>query len=231
MLMLSSYSTIAPQMMLSRLYSVVLIALIFTITAHLTAAADPWSYLSVDIPVALSDMSITILTTTNNSTNTEGDDEVKKIILTGGCVSPKGNEWLGEVYGCLELTNKVRRIDIVDTYHLLCYRLSLIVDSLSLSPYSFRYSHSNQSHPKHNSKHGPVPSPPSQTCHVNVSVTAVFKLAIISVLLVDVMYLIRLFLKLIVMIPLLMFGQRWELCRWNIKRVTLHGGWRELQCI
>ena len=85
-------------MILSRLHSIALIAILFTIAVHLTAAADPWSYLSVDIPVALSDMSITILATTNNSTNNEVN---KKIILTGGCVSPKGNEWLGKVYGCL----------------------------------------------------------------------------------------------------------------------------------
>ena len=114
--------------MMSRLYSVVSTVLLFTITAHLTAA-DPWSYLSVDIPVALSDMSVTILTTTNNSTKTEGDDEVKKkIILTGGCVSPKGNEWLGKVYGCLELTNKVR-VELIVYIHVILYAYASFIPS------------------------------------------------------------------------------------------------------
>ena len=78
-----------------------------------------------------------------------------------------------------------------------------------------RYSHSNQSHPKHNSKHGPVPSPNLPPCPENVAVTVVSKSVIISVLLVDVMHLIYSFLRLIVMIPRLMFGRRWELCRWK----------------
>lgn len=100
-------------------YSIALAALLSASTPHLTTA-DPWSYLSVNIPVALSDMAITTMTISNSptltaddggdnstvSTNTNGE-VTKKIILTGGCVAEKGNEFLGEYFACLELTNKV----------------------------------------------------------------------------------------------------------------------------
>mmetsp|Transcript_16441 Transcript_16441/g.26874 ORF Transcript_16441/g.26874 Transcript_16441/m.26874 type:complete len:441 (-) Transcript_16441:49-1371(-) len=99
-------------------YSIALAALLSASTPHLTTA-DPWSYLSVNIPVALSDMAITTMTISNSptlttddggdnstvSTNTNGE-VTKKIILTGGCVAEKGNEFLGEYFACLELTNK-----------------------------------------------------------------------------------------------------------------------------
>lgn len=91
-------------------YSIALTTLLSTtITPHFATAADPWSYLSVDIPVALSDMAVTTMTYTTdggNSTTAEAADVKKKIILTGGCVSEKGNEYLGEYFACLELTNK-----------------------------------------------------------------------------------------------------------------------------
>ena len=92
-------------------YSIALTTLLSTtITPHVATAADPWSYLSVDIPVALSDMAVTTMTYTTdggNSTTAAAADVKKKIILTGGCVSEKGNEYLGEYFACLELTNKV----------------------------------------------------------------------------------------------------------------------------
>jgi len=64
--------------------------------------------------VALSDMAVTVMTytTATDATNattaeTNGREmQTKKIMLTGGCVSPKGNEFLGDYFACLELTNK-----------------------------------------------------------------------------------------------------------------------------
>jgi len=93
-------------------YSIALTALLSTTIPHLTTA-DPWSYLSVDIPVALSDMAVSVLTYTTataaagNATAVEDGEVTSKIILTGGCVSEKGNEFLGEYFACLELTDKV----------------------------------------------------------------------------------------------------------------------------
>ena len=55
-------------------------------------------------------MAVTTMTYTTdggNSTTAAAADVKKKIILTGGCVSEKGNEYLGEYFACLELTNKV----------------------------------------------------------------------------------------------------------------------------
>ena len=46
-------------------------------------------------------------TATDTAAAANGGEVTKKIILTGGCVSPKGNEYLGEYFACLELTNKV----------------------------------------------------------------------------------------------------------------------------
>ena len=95
-------------------YSIALTALLSTITAHLTTA-DPWSYLSVDIPVSLSDMAVSILTYNPTATATDGNatsttEETKqKIILTGGCTAEDGNVFLGEYFACLEITDKVRR--------------------------------------------------------------------------------------------------------------------------
>ncbi len=46
----------------------------------------------------------------NNATTTVAADDgevTQKIILTGGCVSEKGNEFMGEYFACLELTDKV----------------------------------------------------------------------------------------------------------------------------
>lgn len=45
-------------------------------------------------------------TTATDTAAANGGEVTKKIILTGGCVSPKGNEYLGEYFACLELTNK-----------------------------------------------------------------------------------------------------------------------------
>ena len=87
-------------------YSIALTALLSTTIPHLTTA-DPWSYLSVDIPVALSDMAVSILTYTGNTSAVEDGEVTSKIVMTGGCVSEKGNEFLGEYFACLELTDKV----------------------------------------------------------------------------------------------------------------------------
>ncbi len=95
-------------------YSIALTALLSTITAHLTTA-DPWSYLSVDIPVSLSDMAVSILTynptasADGGNTTTTTEEAAQKIILTGGCTAKDGNVFLGEYFACLEITDKVRR--------------------------------------------------------------------------------------------------------------------------
>ena len=109
-------------------YSIALSALLSSTTV---SAESPWSYLSIDIPIALSDMAVSVVTVgdDNNDGNAAADDTgvnsttaavvngdgggaKKKIVLTGGCISDKGNEWLeGDdgygFYACLELTNKV----------------------------------------------------------------------------------------------------------------------------
>ena len=96
-------------------YSIALTALLSTITAHLTTA-DPWSYLSVDIPVSLSDMAVSILTYNPSTASADGgnattttEETKQKIILTGGCTAEDGNVFLGEYFACLEITDKVRR--------------------------------------------------------------------------------------------------------------------------
>jgi hypothetical protein len=103
-------------------YSIALTTLLSTTLLTTPVVADPWSYLSVGIPIALSDMAVTVMTYTaakdGNATSTattngdaaaaNGGEVTKKIMLTGGCVSEKGNEFLGEYFACLELTNKVR---------------------------------------------------------------------------------------------------------------------------
>lgn len=101
-------------------YSIALTTLLSTTLLTTPVVADPWSYLSVGIPIALSDMAVTVMTYTTakdgNATSTattngdaaaaNGGEVTKKIMLTGGCVSEKGNEFLGEYFACLELTNK-----------------------------------------------------------------------------------------------------------------------------
>lgn len=111
-------------------YSIALSALL---SSTAVSAESPWSYLSIGIPIALSDMAVSVVTVgdgNNDGNNAAADDTAgvnsttaavvnrdgggakKKIVLTGGCVSDKGNEWLeGDdgygFYACLELTNKV----------------------------------------------------------------------------------------------------------------------------
>ena len=101
-------------------YSIALTALLSTITAHLTTA-DPWSYLSVDIPVSLSDMAVSILTYNPTATATDGnttatEEATQKIILTGGCTAEDGNVFLGEYFACLEITDKVRHSCVLSCY-------------------------------------------------------------------------------------------------------------------
>ena len=95
------------------------------------ARGGAWSYLDVAIPTPLSDMSVQILpaatatstttttadgsgtgggattTTTTTTTTEEGD----RIVITGGCDSPNGNELVaadwGEVFACSSVTSKV----------------------------------------------------------------------------------------------------------------------------
>ena len=102
-------------------YSIALTALLSTITAHLTTA-DPWSYLSVDIPVSLSDMAVSILTynpaATDGGNSTTAEETKQKIILTGGCTAEDGNVFLGEYFACLEITDKVRHYYCVILYSL-----------------------------------------------------------------------------------------------------------------
>ena|SRR5210317_803715 len=114
-------------------YSIALSALLSSSTIAVVSAESPWSYLSIGIPIALSDMAVSVVTVgdDNTSGNTDAADDAagvnsttavvngddgegakKKIVLTGGCISDKGNEWLeGDdgygFYACLELTNKV----------------------------------------------------------------------------------------------------------------------------
>ncbi len=111
-------------------YSIALSALLSSSTIAVVSAESPWSYLSIGIPIALSDMAVSVVTVGDDNTGNTGaaddaagvnsttavvngdDGAKKKIVLTGGCISDKGNEWLeGDdgygFYACLELTNKV----------------------------------------------------------------------------------------------------------------------------
>jgi hypothetical protein len=115
-------------------YSIALSALLSSSTTAVVSAESPWSYLSIGIPIALSDMAVSVVTVGDDNTNGadaaaddaagvnsttaavvnggDGEGAKKKIVLTGGCISDKGNEWLeGDdgygFYACLELTNKV----------------------------------------------------------------------------------------------------------------------------
>lgn len=110
-------------------YSIALSALL---SSTAVSAESPWSYLSIGIPIALSDMAVSVVTVDDDSANGNNDaaDDTagvnstaavvnggdggtkKKIVLTGGCISDKGNEWMeGDdgygFYACTELTNKV----------------------------------------------------------------------------------------------------------------------------
>lgn len=84
------------------------------------ADLDPWSYLSVRLPSTLSDMGITYITYgSGNSTHDGPADEMatadfqgeaEAIILTGGCSSPHGNQFIengeDEFFFCAQLSKK-----------------------------------------------------------------------------------------------------------------------------
>ena len=85
-----------------------------------TMNTDPWSYLSVRLPSTLSDMGITHISYGGNFTRTGPADEMasadlgqgesQAIILTGGCSSPHGNQFMengeNEFFFCAQLSNK-----------------------------------------------------------------------------------------------------------------------------
>jgi len=64
---------------------------------------DAWSYLPIDIPIPLSDMSIAVLS------HVKDDSGQKRIVITGGCDSPEGNEYKtpGNYFECGSISNKV----------------------------------------------------------------------------------------------------------------------------
>lgn len=70
-----------------------------------------WSTLRVSLPTPLSDMGIVAL-------ESSSDDSKKRIIITGGCDSPLGNEYIesgmNSWFECSSLSNKVC---------YLCYKL------------------------------------------------------------------------------------------------------------
>lgn len=87
------------------------------------AEVDPWSYLSVVLPTTLSDMAIAHIAYDGNSTSDAQIDEkvttdsqsptpdsTNAIILTGGCSSPNGNQFIengeDEYFTCTELSRK-----------------------------------------------------------------------------------------------------------------------------
>mmetsp|Transcript_5871 Transcript_5871/g.9253 ORF Transcript_5871/g.9253 Transcript_5871/m.9253 type:complete len:423 (+) Transcript_5871:36-1304(+) len=95
-----------------------LIALLVSNAQGHDDGTDAWSYLPVTVPTPLSDMSIVSLTLGggNNSTEGEDGDEVKtRIIITGGCDSPMGNEYMefGEdkFFDCVSLSAKAYAFD------------------------------------------------------------------------------------------------------------------------
>ncbi len=79
------------------------------VRAHEGPDVDAWSYLPVKLDTPLSDMSLTVL-----STNSTDGEVTKRIIITGGCDSEKGNEYVeadwGEGFSCFSVTNKVCNI-------------------------------------------------------------------------------------------------------------------------
>jgi hypothetical protein len=62
---------------------------------------DSWSYLDISIPTSLSDHSVATMM----------NDDARIIVLTGGCDSPNGNEYVvfddGEGFDCTSITAKV----------------------------------------------------------------------------------------------------------------------------
>jgi len=87
-----------------------------------THHTEAWSYLPVTIPAPLSDMAVSVITINTDSGNvTEntfvGNDDNKKtrIIITGGCNSENGNEYVeedwGEGFSCFSLSNKAYAFD------------------------------------------------------------------------------------------------------------------------
>ena len=80
-------------------------------TVHAAHAdADAWSYLPVTVPTPLSDMSVVSLTSGGGGGENNATGAAKtRIIITGGCDSPEGNEEQpGGYFECSSLTNKVR---------------------------------------------------------------------------------------------------------------------------
>jgi hypothetical protein len=61
---------------------------------------DSWSYLDISIPTPLSDHSVATMM----------NDDARIIVLTGGCDSPNGNEFVvadwGEGFDCTSITAK-----------------------------------------------------------------------------------------------------------------------------
>ena len=53
-------------------------------------------------------MAVSTLTINSDDDGGNNNSTEKKIVLTGGCVSEKGNEFLGEYFACLEITDMVR---------------------------------------------------------------------------------------------------------------------------
>ena len=112
---------------------------------------DAWSYLPVTLPTPLSDMAISVITITkdgevgdgsSNSTidisgevtdaNTKDGDVKTRVIITGGCDSPDGNQYVeedwGEGFACFTLSNKVSFI-----YICMCICSETIVNCILLS--------------------------------------------------------------------------------------------------
>lgn len=82
-----------------------------------TAGSEAWTFLPVTMPTPLSDMGVVSLTLGqeggNSTDSSDGAKEAAKtrIILTGGCDSPEGNEERGDYFECGSLTNKVYAFD------------------------------------------------------------------------------------------------------------------------
>ena len=99
-------------------YSLAAAFILTAVNVQAQAGDDAWSYLPVKLPKSLSDMSISLLTSGGgNSTATATDNDgagsvTRRIILTGGCDSPSGNEYKeydwGEGFECTSLSSKVR---------------------------------------------------------------------------------------------------------------------------
>jgi len=91
-----------------------LFVIVSTASAHEGSSGDPfgggaWSYLPVEMPTPLSDMSVDILSVNGN--------DKESIILTGGCDSADGNvyfeaDW-GEGFACSSVTSKVSTLPVM----------------------------------------------------------------------------------------------------------------------